>query len=89
MQICCHHASFFIMLPHFIFSTIYSFYSVYVFGHLCAMNDTAERCIKSITDYTAATQDSVYREDILLVGNSHREVFQDLRKAALANLDIN
>jgi hypothetical protein len=57
----------------------------YVKG-LSVVNDAAERCIKSITDYAAATQDSVYREDILLVGNSHREVFQDLRRAALAGL---
>ena len=34
---------FFIMVPHFLFSLIYSFYSVFVFGHLCAMNDTDGR----------------------------------------------
>ncbi len=54
---------------------------------LTVVNDGAERCIKSITDYAEATRDSVYREDILLIGNSHREVFQDLRKAALARLN--
>jgi hypothetical protein len=51
---------------------------------LKAVNDGAERCIQSITDYATATRDSVYREDILLIGNSHCEVFQDLRRAALA-----
>ena len=60
----------------------------YVTG-LTVVNDGAERCIKSISDYATATQDSVYREDILVIGNSHREVFQDLRKAALAELDAN
>ena len=58
----------------------------YVTG-LTVVNDGAERCIKSISDYATATRDSVYREDILVIGNSHREVFQDLRKAALAELD--
>ena len=31
---------FFIMLPHFLFSLVYSFYSGFIFGHLCAMNST-------------------------------------------------
>ena len=31
---------FFIMVPHFIFSVIYSFYSGLLFGILCPMNDT-------------------------------------------------
>lgn len=56
---------------------------------LTVVNDGAERCIRSITDYAAATRDSVYREDILLIGNSHREVFQDLRRAALAGQNAN
>ena len=34
---------FFIMVPHFIFSVIYSFYSGFIFGHLCHMNDTNGR----------------------------------------------
>ena len=54
---------------------------------LTVVNDGAECCIRSITDFAAATRDSIYREDILLVGNSHREVFQDLRKAALARIN--
>ena len=29
---------FFIMVPHFLFSLIYSFYSGFIFGHLCAIN---------------------------------------------------
>ena len=56
---------------------------------LTVVNDATERCVKSITDYAIATRDSVYREDILLIGNSHRGVFQDLRRAALAGLNIN
>ena len=52
------------------------------------VNDGDERCIKSITDYANATKDSIYREDILVIGNSHREVFQDLRRAALAGIDV-
>ena len=34
---------FLIMLPHFLFSLIYSIYSVFLFGHLCALNDTDGR----------------------------------------------
>ena len=34
---------FFIMLPHFIFSLIYSFHSGLLFGYLCEMNDTDGR----------------------------------------------
>ncbi len=55
---------------------------------LCVVNDGAERCIRSIVDFAQATRDSMYREDILLIGNSHREVYQDLRKAALAGLTL-
>ena len=33
---------FFIMVPHFVFSVIYSLYSGLIFGHLCPMNDTDE-----------------------------------------------
>ncbi len=51
---------------------------------LSVVNEAAERCI---TDYAEATRDSVYREDIILIGNSHREIFQDLRKAALARIN--
>ena len=54
---------------------------------LKVVNDGAERCIRSISDYVAATRDSKYREDILVIGNSHRGIFQNLRKAALAELD--
>ena len=64
----------------------------YIFGEkfvhgLKVVNDGAERCIKSISDYAAATRDSNYREDILVIGNSHREIYQTLRKAALADLN--
>ena len=34
---------FFIMVPHFVFSVIYSLYSGLIFGHLCPMNDTDSR----------------------------------------------
>ncbi len=54
---------------------------------LSVVNDAAEWCIRSITDYAEAARDSVYREDIILTGNSHREIFQDLRKAALARIN--
>ena len=56
---------------------------------LVVVNDGVEHCIKSISDYAAATRDSVYREDILLIGNSHCEVFQDLLRAALAGIHLN
>ena len=51
------------------------------------VNEGAERCVRAITDFAQATGDSIYQEDILLIGNSHREVFQDLEKAALARLN--
>ena len=54
---------------------------------LTVVNDGAERCVHTITDFAQATGDSIYQEDILLIGNSHQEVFQDLRKAALARLN--
>ena len=54
---------------------------------LTVVNDGAERCVCAITDFAQATGDSIYQEDILLIGNSHREVFQDLQKAALARLN--
>ena len=54
---------------------------------LTVVNDGAERCVHAITDFAQATGDSIYQEDILLIGNSHQEVFQDLQKAALARLN--
>ena len=45
------------------------------------------RCVCAITDFALATSDSIYQEDILLIENSHQEVFQDLQKAALARLN--
>ena len=54
---------------------------------LTVVNDGAERCVCTITDFAQATGDSIYQEDILLIGNSHQEVFQDLQKAALARLN--
>ena len=58
-----------------------------LFGVLTVVNDGAERCVRAITDFAQATGDSIYQEDILLIGNSHQEVFQDLQKAALARLN--
>ena len=54
---------------------------------LTVVNDGAERCVHAITDFAQATGDSIYQEDILLIGNTHREVFQDLQKASLARLN--
>ena len=45
---------------------------------LTVVNDGAERCVCTITDFAQATNDSIYQEDILLIGNSHVEVFQDV-----------
>ena len=58
----------------------------FVWG-LTVINDGAERCVCTITDFAQVTGDSIYQEDILLIGNSHQEVFQDLQKAALARLN--
>ena len=51
---------------------------------LKVVNELAERCIKDISEYADLAKDSQYREDILIVATDHREVFQDLRKRALA-----
>ena len=52
------------------------------------VNDAAERCIKDIQDYRNVANDSIHREEVLLVVNDHRDVFQDLRRQALANLRV-
>ena len=39
---------------------------------------TAERCIKDITEYANAAQDSQHRDDILLVVEDHRSVMKDI-----------
>ena len=67
-------------------SNDYNVAEQFVWG-LTVVNDGAERCVHAITDFAQATGDSIYQEDILLIGNSHREVFQDLQKAALARLN--
>ena len=41
----------------------------FVWG-LTVVNDGAERCVCAITDFAQATGDSIYQEDILLIGNS-------------------
>ncbi len=51
-------------------------------------NDCAECCIKDITEYADAAQDSAHCENILIVANDHRDVFQELRKDALARMNV-
>ena len=67
-------------------SNDYNVAEQFVWG-LTVVNDRAERCVHAITDFAQATGDSIYQEEILLIGNSHQEVFQDLQKAALARLN--
>ena len=55
---------------------------------LKVVNDAAERCIKDIQEYKNAANDSAHRKDILLVVNDHRDVFQFLRRQALANMRL-
>ena len=64
-------------------SNDYNVAEQFVWG-LTVVNDGAERCVYAITDFSQATSDSIYQEDILLIGNSHRE---ELQKAALARLN--
>ncbi len=56
-------------------------------GDLSVVNDAAERCVKDITEYAEMARDSAHRERILLVVNDHRNVFQELRKDALAQIN--
>ena len=56
-------------------------------NQLQVVNDSAERCIKDITEYRDRTKDSEYREDILLVVNDFRHVFHDKRKEAMARIN--
>ncbi len=39
---------------------------------LSVVNDTAERCVKAVQDFANAAQDGTYRDEIILVSNSHR-----------------
>lgn len=50
---------------------------------LNCVNDAAERCFEDVTDYRHTVQDSVHRDEVILVVQSYREVFHDLRKGAL------
>ncbi len=52
------------------------------------VNDCAECCIKDITEYADAARDSAHSENILIVANDHRDVFQELRKDALARMNV-
>ena len=61
-------------------SNDYNVAEQFVWG-LTVVNDGAERCVCTITDFAQATGDSIYQENILLIGNAHQEVFQDLQKA--------
>ena len=51
-------------------SNDYNVAEQFVWG-LTVVNDGAERCVCAITDFAQATSDSIYQEDILLIGNSH------------------
>ena len=55
---------------------------------LSAANDAAESCVKAITEYAKQAHDSAYREDIFVIVHSHSDAFQELRKNALANLNL-
>ena len=54
---------------------------------LKVVNDAAERCNKDVTEYADMARDSAHRENILLVVNDHRGVFQELRREALARMN--
>ena len=55
---------------------------------LKVVNDAAERCIKDITEYRDWAQDTQHPEDILIVVNDHKDVFQLLRREALAHMGL-
>ena len=55
---------------------------------LKVVNDITEKCIKDITEYADEAQDSIHRDEMLLVVNDHRFVFSDLRRAALDNASL-
>ncbi len=48
----------------------------------------AERCVKDITDYAEMVRDSYHRENILLVVNDHRYIFQELQRDVLDNIRL-
>ena len=56
-------------------------------GDLSVVNNATERCVKDITEYAEMARDSAHREKILLEVNDHRNVFQELRKDALAQIN--
>ena len=55
---------------------------------LKVVNDCVERCIKDITEYANAAQDSQHRDDILLVVEDHRSVMKDITRDGLANNNL-
>ena len=55
---------------------------------LKVVNDCAERCIKDITEYANAAQDSQHRDNILLVVEDHRFVMKDITRDGLANANL-
>ena len=55
---------------------------------LQVVNDSAERCIKDITEYANITKDSAYKEDILLVVNDFHYVMNDMRKDAMNRMNF-
>lgn len=50
---------------------------------LKVVNDLAERCVKDVEEFRNASKDPEHRDNVLLVGTDHRDVFKDLRKSAL------
>ena len=46
---------------------------------LKVVNDLAERCVKDITTIPDLSNDSKYRDDILMVASDHRGIFSDLK----------
>ena len=57
--------------------------------NLEVVNDGAERSIKDVTEYANVTQDRNMRDDYIIVANCHRDIFHDLKRDALRNLNLN
>ena len=52
---------------------------------LNAIKDYVEGCLEDIIEYRNASNDSVHRDEILVVVNDHCSVMQDLLRQAMAN----
>ena len=55
---------------------------------LKVVNDCAERSIKDMQEYRLVAKDSDIRDNILQIVDSYRHVFHNLRKDALARLNL-